>query len=82
MNTAVEYQQSDTVSSGSSNFKSLLVYQLPRHAAKLRLRKPRVLLAFVQILLTCVFHFKSLVIVMPIYFFSLHYRGAFPLWYR
>ena len=27
-------------------------------------RKPRVLLAFVQILLTCVFHFKSLAIVM------------------
>ena len=37
------------------------------HADKLRLRKPRVLLAFVQILLTCVFHFKSLVIVMPKY---------------
>ena len=33
------------------------------HADKLRLRKPRVLLAFVRILLTCVFHFKSLVIV-------------------
>ena len=29
------------------------------HADKLRVRKPRVLLAFVQILLTCVFHFIS-----------------------
>ena len=37
------------------------------HADKLRLRKPRVLLAFLQILLTCVFPFKSLVIVTPRY---------------
>ena len=37
------------------------------HADKLRLRKPRIPLAFVQILLTCVYYFKSLVIVMPRY---------------
>ena len=37
------------------------------HADKLRLRKPRVLFSFVQILLTFLFHFKSLVIVTPRY---------------
>ena len=37
------------------------------HAAKLFLRKPWVLLAFMQMLLTCVFHFKSLEMVMPRY---------------
>ena len=37
------------------------------HAARARLRKQRILLAFVQIPLTCVFHFRSLVMVMPRY---------------
>ena len=34
---------------------------------RVRLNKLRVLLALVQILLTCVFHFKSFVIVTPRY---------------
>ena len=36
-------------------------------SVKIRLRKPRVRLALVQILLTCVFHRKSFVIVTPRY---------------
>ena len=41
---------------------------LPSHLRqdkRVRLKKPRVLLALVQILLICVFHFKSLVIAQP-----------------
>ena len=53
------------------------------HADKLRTRKPRVLLAFVHILLTCAFHFKSLVIVTPRYLiYILRYQGQFLLNYR
>ena len=61
-----------------------ILYKLPllppggKNFKKFLLRNPRVLLALVQTLLTCVFHIKSLVIVTPRYLILSTFSRSVP----